>query len=160
MFKTLLRPFALAVLMMPWTPAWAAIEQEVFEVHVTIPTAEFHVLPVDPLLVQVEQRLPFNPGSSQLGSLRAPFDVKNVNGAIGARLGEEAYLSNGRDRIDLQVKFNKVALTLDSAQVVSASEAVPGQRVQLEIAAMKPVGGYLPGDYFGTVHMVFDALAP
>ncbi|WP_434574468.1 CS1 type fimbrial major subunit [Pseudomonas sp. Z3-6] len=160
MSKTLLCLLASIGLTLPWFPAWAAVERETFELYVTIPTAEFHVLPLDPELVQREQRLPFNTIKNDLMPLRATYEVKNTNGAIGARLGEEAYLSNGRERIDLRVKFNNVELSLDSSQVVSASEARPGRQVPLEIAAIKPGDAYVPGDYYGTVHMVFDALAP
>lgn len=160
MFKTLLRPLALAALTLPWTWAWGAVERETFEVYVTIPTADFHVLPLDPQLVQREQRLPFNTITGRLSPLRATYEVKNSNGAIGARLSEEAYLSNGRERIDLRVSFNNVELSLDSNQVVSAIEARPGRQVPLEIAAIKSDDEYKPGDYYGTVHMVFDATAP
>ncbi|MGK3120282.1 adhesin [Pseudomonas corrugata] len=160
MIKTRLRPLALMALLMPWTSAWGAIERETFELYVTIPTADFYVLPLDPQLVQREQRLPFSTITSDLSPLRAIYEVKNSNGSIGARLGEEAYLSNGLDRIDLRVRFNGVELTLDSAQVVSATEARPGRQVPLEIAAIKPDDDYKPGDYYGTVHMVFDATAP
>lgn len=138
----------------------AAVERETFEVFVTIPTADFYVLAVDPQWVQREQTMSFNPVSAQLAPLRAQFDVKNLGGAIGARLGEEAYLYNGTDRIDLQVTFNSVPLSLDPIEVVSTGDARPGKRVGLEIAAIKPADGYSPGYYFGTVHMVFDALAP
>jgi len=160
MIKTRLRPLALTALLMPWTTAWGAVERETFELYVTIPTADFYVLPLDPQLVQREQRLPFSTITSDLSPLRATYEVKNSNGSIGARLGEEAYLSNGRDRIDLRVRFNGVVLTLDSAQVVTAAEARPGRQVPLEIAAVKPDDDYKPGDYYGTVHMVFDATAP
>lgn len=160
MFKTLLRPFPWIALMLPWLPAWAAVERETFELHVTIPTVDFYVLPLDPQLVLREQRLPYSTITSELSPLLATYEVKNSNGGIGARLGEEAYLSNGRERIDLQVRFNNVELTLDSTQVVPANEARPGRQVRLEIAAIKPGDEYTPGDYYGTVHMVFDALAP
>ncbi|WP_053149421.1 CS1 type fimbrial major subunit [Pseudomonas sp. P97.38] len=160
MIKTRLRPLALTALVMPWSSTWGAVERETFELYVTIPTADFYVLPLDPQLVQREQRLPFSTITSDLSPLRAIYEVKNSNGSIGARLGEEAYLSNGRDRIDLRVRFNGVELTLDSALVVSATEARPGRQVPLEIAAIKPDDDYKPGDYYGTVHMVFDATAP
>ncbi|MGB3122358.1 MAG: CS1 type fimbrial major subunit [Pseudomonas sp.] len=138
----------------------AAVERETFEVSVIIPTADFYVLPVDPLLVQQEQSLAYNPVSSQLATLRAPFDVKNVAGGIGARLDQDAYLSNGADRIDLRVAFNAVELGLTQAQVVSSAEARAGTRVGLEITPIKPDDDYRPGNYYGTVHMVFDAIAP
>ncbi|TWC20393.1 MULTISPECIES: CS1 type fimbrial major subunit [unclassified Pseudomonas] len=160
MSKTLVRPFALTALTLLSAAAWGAVERETFELYVTIPTADFHVVPLDPQLVQREQRLPFSTITGELSPLRATYEVKNSNGSIGARLGQEAYLSNGRDRIDLRVRFNGVELTLDSAQVVSATEARPGRQVPLEIAAIKPDDDYKPGDYYGTVHMVFDATAP
>ena len=160
MVKTLVHTLIFNILTLLGMSAWGEVQRETFELFVTIPTANFYVLPVDPQLVQREQRLLFDTVTSQLSPLRALFEVKNINGAIGARLGEEAYLSNGRDRIDLRVKFNNVELTRDSALVVSAAEARPGQRVGLEIAAIKPPDDYLPGEYFGTVHMMFDAIAP
>ncbi|MCW1244058.1 fimbrial protein [Pseudomonas sp. SAICEU22] len=160
MYKTLIHPLVLSALLLPWPSAWGALERETFEVYVTIPTADFHVLPLDPQLVQREQRLRFSTITSDLVPLRAIYEVKNTNGAIDARLSEEAYLSNGRQRIDLRVKFNDVELTLDSTQVVSANDARPGRQVRLEIAAIKPADEYVPGDYYGTVHMVFDAVAP
>ncbi|MDQ0650499.1 CS1 type fimbrial major subunit [Pseudomonas cedrina] len=143
-----------------WPAAQAAVERETFEVSVTIPTADFYVLPVDPQLVQTEQVLVYNPVSSQLAPLRAPFEVKNVGGAIGARLDQEPYIYNGTDRVDLRVTFNQVELGLAQSQVVTSTEARPGKRVMLEIAAIKPDDDYKPGRYYGTVHMVFDAIAP
>ncbi|MBN2991058.1 adhesin [Pseudomonas cedrina subsp. fulgida] len=140
--------------------AQAAVERETFEVSVTIPTADFYVLPVDPQLVQTEQVLAYNPVSSQLAPLRAPFEVKNVGGAIGARLDQPPYLYNGTDRVDLRVTFNQVELGLAQSQVVTSADARPGKRVMLEIAAVKPSDDYKPGRYYGTVHMVFDAIAP
>ncbi|WP_268946205.1 hypothetical protein [Pseudomonas gessardii] len=41
-----------------------------------------------------------------------------------------------------------------------ADEARAGKRVLLEIAAVEPPDGYVPGDYFGSVHLIFDALLP
>lgn len=160
MFKTLTPILSIATLMPLGMAAHAALERETFEVSVTIPTADFYVLPVDPQLVQRTQILAYNTVTSQLSSLRALFDVKNVGGSIAGRLGDEAYLSNGTDRIDLRVTFNGVELTLDQSELVSIADARPGKRVNLEIAAIKPPDDYLPGQYFGTVHMLFDAVLP
>ena len=138
--------------------ALAARFVEQFEVSVTIPTATFYVLPVDPQLLEREQRLNWNPVTSTLSPLRANFDVKNINGGISARLSERAYLSNGQDEIDLNVVFNKVPLTLDSQPVVD--DARPGRRVMLEIAALQGPDGFKAGEYHGTVHMIFEAMSP
>jgi hypothetical protein len=142
--------------------AYAVMERETFEVSVSIPTAEFHVLPVDPGWMGHEQKLHWNLATDELGSLRKQFDVKNTHGAIAARLSEEPYISNGRevDNIALAVMFNRIKLTVDNAQVITASEANIGKRVELLVAAIKPDDGYKPGDYFGSVHLIFEALAP
>lgn len=142
--------------------AYAVVERETFEVSVSIPIAEFHVLPVDPGWMGHEQKLHWNLATDELGSLRKQFDVKNTNGAIAARLSEEPYISNGRevDNIALAVMFNRIKLTVDNAQVIAASEANVGKRVELLIAAVKPDDGYKAGDYYGSVHLIFEALAP
>ncbi|KGE67501.1 MULTISPECIES: CS1 type fimbrial major subunit [Pseudomonas] len=160
MYKILALVILVIVLGLSVSQLEAAVERETFEVSVTIPTADFYVLPVDPRLVQREQKLAYNPVTSQLAPLRAPFDVKNVGGAIGARLDQAAYLSNGTDHVALRVTFNEVELGLTQSEVVSTADARPGKRVGLEIAAIKPDDDYRPGNYFGTVHMVFDAIAP
>ena len=67
-------------------------------------------------------------------------------------------MSNGRDEIDLNVAFNKVALTMDSQPVVD--DARPGGRVMLEIAALEGPDGFKAGDYHGNVHMIFEAMSP
>lgn len=160
MYKLMALVLLIVLLGVSITDAEAAVERETFEVSVTIPTADFFVLPVDPQLVQREQALAYNPVSSTLATLRASFDVKNIGGAIGARLDQEAYLFNGTDRVDLRVTFNDVELSLAQSEVVSIADARPGKRVGLEIAAIKPDDDYRPGNYYGTVHMVFDAIAP
>lgn len=142
--------------------AFAVAERETFEVSVTIPTAEFYVLPVDPQWLGREQKLDWIQSSEELSRLRKSFDVKNSNGGIVARLSTEPYLSNGResDNIALDVSFNRTKLTVDNAEVVSQGDGKAGRRVWLEIAAVKPQDGFKPGEYYGSVHMIFEAIAP
>ncbi|MNO77239.1 hypothetical protein D3C76_683400 [compost metagenome] len=141
---------------------FAITERETFEVSVSIPTAEFYVLPVDHEWLGREQKLDWNPTTEELSRLRKSFDVKNSNGGIVARLSTEPYLSNDResDNIVLDVSFNRTKLTLDNAEVVSEVDGKTGRRVWLEIAAVKPQEGYKPGEYYGSVHMIFEAIAP
>ena len=160
MFKQLT---ALAVLMTPvflGEPAQAFQERHSFDVSVTIPIEEAYVLPSEPDWMAQDQLLAWDLATSRLGRLRKNFDVKNINGGVAARLGDVPYLLSGRDRIDLRVLFNRVPLTLDSTQVLSADEAGMGRRVELEIAPIEPQGGYQGGSYYGTVHLMFDFLAP
>ncbi|RMT89449.1 hypothetical protein ALP39_03430 [Pseudomonas marginalis pv. marginalis] len=142
------------------TSALAIQERHSFEVSVTIPVHEAYVLPSEPDWMGQDQLLAWNLVTSELSRLRKNFDVKNLNGGIAARLGAEPYLFNGRNRIDLQVLFNRIPLTLDAVEVVNAMEASAGRRAELDIAAIKPEDGYRGGEYYGTVHLVFDFLAP
>lgn len=160
MFKQLTRLGALAALVLVTTQARAIQERYSFDVSVTIPVHEAYVLPSEPDWMSQDQLLAWNLVTSQLSRLRKNFDVKNLNGGVAARLGAEPYLFNGRNRIDLQVLFNRVPLSLDAAQVVSAEVASVGTRAELDISAIEPEGGYRGGEYYGTVHLVFDFLAP
>lgn len=141
---------------------FAIVERETFEVSVTIPTADFYVLPVDPEWIGREQKLTWDLTAQALSSLRKQFDVKNSSGEITARLSEEPYLSNGRDvdNIALDVQFNRVKLTVHDAPVISETDGKAGKRVELVIAAVKPDDGYKSGEYYGSVHMIFEASAP
>jgi hypothetical protein len=162
MFKKWITVTSMVCLTLASVCAFAVVERETFEVSVTIPVAEFYVLPVDPGWMGVEQQLHWNLTTQELSSLRKYFDVKNANGGIVARLSAEPYISNGRDvdNIALEVMFNQIKLTVDNAEVISQLDGKTGKRVELLIAAVKPDGGYKPGDYYGSVHMIFEALAP
>ena len=54
-------------------------------------------------------------------------------------------LSNGASTIALKVIFNQQAQGLSPQRVVEEGEAKNGKRVLLEIAALKPDDGYVPG---------------
>ncbi|CRM96610.1 hypothetical protein [Pseudomonas sp. 22 E 5] len=140
--------------------AQAFQERQSFDVSVTIPIHEAYVLPSEPDWMGRDQVLAWDLVTSRLSHLRKNFDVKNLNGGVAARLGDTPYLLSGQNRIDLQVLFNRVPLTLDSTEVINADEARVGRRAELEIAAIEPQTGYKGGDYYGTVHIVFDFLAP
>ncbi|KAA0960450.1 CS1 type fimbrial major subunit [Pseudomonas sp. ANT_H12B] len=144
--------------------AFAAREEHRFEVSVDIPTLRFYVIPAETDWIHREQILPWNINTSTLGGLRKNFDVKHDTSAIEARLESEPYLSNGRDEqnIYLRVSFNGMELSHDAQprQVVSAEQAMTGGRFPLEIQPKVPAGGYKPGNYYGNVHLIFNAVAP
>lgn len=140
--------------------AFAAREEAEFYVSVTVPTSDFFVLAINPGFLEREQVMSYNPVTERLSPLREYFDVKNVLGGINARLGFEPVLSNGSDQIPLQVTFNGHRLGLIETLVVPEAEAKTGKRVPLVIAAEQPEGGYLPGQYFGSVQIIFEALRP
>lgn len=162
MFKAIITATSVAFLTLLSTCAFAIRISETFDVSVSIPSPRFYVIPTDPDWIHLEQRLPWNPVTETLSPLRKHFDVKNDTGAITARLSFEPYLSNGKDsdHIPLTVTFNQKRLTLDADEVVSELDGKAGKRVNLEIAALKPDDGFKPGDYYGSVHLVFEAIAP
>lgn len=145
--------------------AFAAREEIEFFVSVDIPTLGFYVIPSEPDWIHREQILPWNVNTSTLGGLRRNFDVRHDSSAIEARLESFPYLTNGRDsrdNINLRVSFNGKELSNHPVpqQVVTAEEAMAGSRVRLEIEPREQVGGYKPGDYYGTVNIIFNAAAP
>ena len=160
MFKQLTVWAGLVATLFIGAPVQAFQERQSFDVSVTIPIHEAYVLPSEPDWMAQDQLLAWDLATSRLGRLRKNFDVKNLNGGVAARLGDVPYLLSGNDRIDLRVLFNRVPLTLDSTQVLSADEAGMGRRVELDISAIEPQGGYQGGAYYGTVHLMFDFLAP
>ncbi|WP_445181072.1 CS1 type fimbrial major subunit [Pseudomonas sp. McL0111] len=144
--------------------AFGAREEHIFQVSVDIPTLGFYVIPAESNWIHLEQTLPWNINTSTLEGLRKNFDVKHDTSAIEARLDAEPYLSNGRDEqnIYLRVSFNGTELSHGSQprQVVSVAQATAGGRFPLQIEPKVPVGGYKPGNYYGSVQLVFNAAAP
>ena len=52
-------------------------------------------------------------------------------------------------------------LVFTPVQVVSMADAIAGKRVVLEIVPVPPADGvYKPGNYFGNVNMIFNAVMP
>lgn len=143
------------------SPAVAIREVQVFDVSVTIPTQDFFVLPVNPGFLEREQQMIWDLVPGRLRPLREHFDVKSSAGAINARLGALPQLFNGgRTYIDLSVSFNGQVLGLDDTLVVPHAEARQGKRVLLDISAVEPPDGFTPGEYYGSVELLFDAVTP
>ncbi|WP_248742648.1 MULTISPECIES: CS1 type fimbrial major subunit [unclassified Pseudomonas] len=144
---------------------FAAQEKHIFEVSVDIPVLEFYVIPSEPDWIHHQQTLPWDIATSTLGGLRKNFDVRTDSSAIEARLEGFPILSSGqdsRDDISLRVTFNGTELSHHPVpiQVVSREEAVAGKRVRLEIEPRVHPDGYTPGDYYGTVNIIFNVAAP
>jgi hypothetical protein len=146
------------------TSVFAAREAHRFEVSVTIPEPAFYVIAADPDWIHREQKLPWNLQTSTLGGLRKYFDVRNAAGAIEARLEGRPHLSNGTAAhdIDLRVLFNSTELSDGTnSEVVSLADAALGKRVLLEIVPSPPADNiYKPGNYFGSVNIIFNAVMP
>ncbi|WP_262417339.1 fimbrial protein [Pseudomonas sp. SH10-3B] len=151
----------LMVLTLLSTQALAIREEHVFDVSVTIPTHDFYVLPINPGFLEREQQMVWDLVPGRLRPVREHFDVKSSAGGINARLGALPTLFNGgRTYIDLNVTFNGQVLGLDDTLVVPQAEASQGKRVLLDISAVEPAEGFTPGEYYGSVELLFDAVRP
>ena len=130
------------------------------------PSIAFYVVPAEIGWIGVPQRMEWTPDpvlGGKLSTLRKAFDVKNSSGAIAARLTDStgAYLSDGTGMIPLEVHFNNKELNQAASQeVISATEAAAGKRVDLTIAAVETGSPIPPGEYTGIVNMTFDAVPP
>ncbi|NUU36845.1 CS1 type fimbrial major subunit [Pseudomonas sp. C2B4] len=165
MIKQAVIAVSLSVSMPMAGAAFAAQEKHNFEVSVDIPTLEFYVIPSEADWIHHQQTLPWDTHSSTLGGLRKNFDVRTDSSAIEARLESFPILSSGqdsRDDISLRITFNGTELSHQPVprQVVSREEAVAGKRVRLEIEPRAQPGGYKPGDYYGSVNIIFNVAAP
>lgn len=142
------------------TAVFGAREEVLFDVTVTIPTHEFYVVPVNPAFVENEQQMKWNMGNETLEPLRADFDLHSSSGPVRARLGYDPTLGSLHNSIALKVIFNGHVLVLGDTVVATQSEALPGLRVPLRIEAVKPDGGFKPGEYYGAVLILFDSPIP
>lgn len=124
----------------------------------TVPTSDFYVEPVDPTWIGKTQALSWNPLNETLRTWQENFDVKHVGGSIHAHLDQPAKMYAGNQTFDLDVTFNSKALTTTAAEVVTEAQAATNYRTALVIAPKKPTTGYVPGDYSGTVALIFDAV--
>lgn len=163
MIKPSLMILCAGVLTLFSAESFAAREEHRFEVSVDIPTLGFYVIPAETDWIHREQILPWNISTKSLGGMRKHFDLRHDTSAIEARLENVAFLSNGREEqnIYLRVSFADTVLTHETPrQVVSAEQARAGGRYALEIQPITPAGGYKPGNYYGIVHLIFNAAAP
>ncbi|WP_064118955.1 CS1 type fimbrial major subunit [Pseudomonas fluorescens] len=123
-----------------------------------VPTNGFYVVPVDPDLVNKDQDMSYQPSTGKMGEVNGFFDVRNNNGSVHASLESQPKLIAGNASIDLQVMLNNKELTLTPQMVVGEAESDVNFRAPLKIAAKG--SNFQPGDYTGSVAMIFDAVAP
>lgn len=167
-FMATISPLALALLATLGATQVSAADPVEIQVQLvaSVPSTAFYVVPAETGWIGVPQRMEWTPDpvlGGKLSALRKAFDVKNSSGAIAARLTDStgAYLSDGTGMIPLEVHFNNKELDRAvSQEVISATEAAAGKRVDLTIAAVETGSPIPPGEYTGIVNMTFDAVPP
>jgi hypothetical protein len=123
-----------------------------------VPTNGFYVVPTDPDLVNKDQDMSYQPTTGKMRDVNGFFDVRNNNGSVHASLESQPKLVAGNTTIDLQVLLNNKELTLTPQMVVGESESDVNYRAPLKITARG--SNFEPGDYTGSVAMIFDAVPP
>lgn len=159
MFKKLAIAAPLAALALNSSLAFAAGEaSHSINIVAHVPTNGFYVVPTDPDLINKDQDMSYNPGTGKMREVNGFFDVRNTNGSVHASLNGLPLLRSGTEQIALKVEFNGVSLNQTPQLVVGEDESDSVYRAALKIT---PIGTtFNPGDYTGTVAMVFDAVPP
>lgn len=159
MFKKLAIAAPLALLAMGSTGAFAAGEaSHSINLVAHVPTNGFYVVPTDPDLVNKDQDMSYQPTTGKMAEVNGFFDVRNNNGSVHASLESQPKLVAGNTSIDLQVMLNNKQLTLTPQMVVGEAESDVNYRAPLKITAKG--SNFQPGDYTGSVAMIFDAVPP
>ncbi|WP_197058908.1 CS1 type fimbrial major subunit [Enterobacter sp. Bisph1] len=143
------------------------IESYTIQLKASVPSDDFHVIPVDSGWINQEQDMGYDISTSKLKVFDKQFQFKNTSGGIQATLSGnlnsagKPQLSNGPDVIPLSVKFNNVALSKTAISVVSDADAKIGGRTSLIIAQDNDQPLTVNGDFTGSVGIIFEpAVAP
>ncbi|MFJ4494900.1 CS1 type fimbrial major subunit [Pseudomonas atacamensis] len=158
MFKKIAIAAPLALLALSSTAFAAGEASHSISLIAHVPTNGFYVVPTDPDLVNKDQDMSYQPTTGKMADVNGFFDVRNNNGSVHASLENLPKLVAGNTSIDLQVMLNNKELTLTPQMVVGESESDVNYRAPLKISAKG--SNFQPGDYTGSVAMIFDAVPP
>ena len=158
MFKKIAIAAPLALLAMSSTAFAAGEASHSISLIAHVPTNGFYVVPTDPDLVNKDQDMSYQPTTGKMADVNGFFDVRNNNGSVHASLESLPKLVAGNTSIDLQVMLNNKELTLTPQMIVGESESDVNYRAPLKISAKG--SNFQPGDYTGSVAMIFDAVPP
>ena len=110
------------------------------------------------------QAMAYNRDADTLAPVKGPLRIKSGIGPVTAHLSYAPTLVSGGDSIPLAVTIGGLTLPLGGAaavEIATQAQALAGIDKEFQAtAAAAPTGGYLPGNYTGRIHMVFDSVAP
>ena len=131
-----------------------------FTVSGTVPTESFSVIDPSNWMSQT-QTLPWKTIGNGFSMFQEKLLLKSTVGAITAHLLDPAQISSGDNVIKLQVAINSIPLTLSPKQVLRADLASGGLLVNFSTSVLNSTNPeYIPGDYAGTLSMMFETAAP
>lgn len=152
---------AVAALML--TPAVAMAEEFPLQVTVeaVVPTATgLQITDIGGWAGNI-QRMGWN--GTGLDSIRQQLLIKSGLGDVTAYLSSPATITSGGNALQLAVEIAGEALPVGAATapvVATDTEAAAGKSADIVIAAIKPAGAYVQGNYQGNVFMMFESVAP
>ncbi|MEO6677957.1 MAG: CS1 type fimbrial major subunit [Pseudomonas sp.] len=159
MFKKMTFAAPLAILALTSSVVFAAGEaKHTINLVAHVPTNGFYVVPVDPDLINKDQRMDFSPSTGTMDEVNGFFDMRNNNGSVHASVLTPPKLLSGANSINLKVEVNGTELTTTPQMVVGETESNVNYRAPLRISAQGTT--FAPGDYTGQVAMIFDAVPP
>jgi hypothetical protein len=150
MLKQFMTGASLAAAALSSSLAFAADDaRSSIHISANIPTQQFHVQPRNPDFGK-DETMSYNTVSGTLSSLRATYDVKNIEGGPAA-------LYNGSNSIALTTAFNGVTLTATPQEVVDDATSTPGTQADMTIVAARPLDTQ-NGLYTADMTVIFDAV--
>lgn len=141
----------------------ADLKQEyTINLQATIPSDDFHVIPVDSGWINQTQDMGYDIATKKLQTFEKQFQYKNTSGGIQASLtgnlsaSGKPQLSNGVDVIPLTVTFNNIEITETPDTVVESANANIGGRTALKISQADNQALTVNGSFTGSVSMMFE----
>lgn len=157
-FSVLALPLALALVTGVATAA-EPIEGQ-FSVSGTVPTESFSIIDPANWMGQT-QSLEWNNIGGSFRTFNQKLMIKSTVGAVTGHLLAPAEIISPDNSIAMVVEINHIKLTDTPQQIVNASMAAPGREVIFRVTARDGVNAnYLPGDYRGSVNMMFETAPP
>lgn len=135
-----------------------AVDTLDFSIEASVPTERQYVRFADSDFGTQPQTMRWDANQEQLENISTNLHALNNVGNIEAYLDSDAELNSGSDAIPLNVAIDNVTLevgAVNKKEVVTAANGGSQQTLNM-VVSPNVSGAYTPGDYTGTVTMMFD----
>lgn len=162
--KMKIRSLFAAALVLSSGAAFAATSELQVDVLATIPASDgLDIEDVGGWAV-IPQAMVYNRGADTLAPVNQPMRIKSGIGPVTAHLNHAPVLLSGGNEIPMVVAIGGLTLPLGGAaavEIATQAQALNGINKEFRAtAAAAPTGGYIPGNYTGRIHMMFESVAP
>lgn len=162
--KMKIRSLFAAALVLSSGAAFAATSELQVDVLATIPASNgLDIEDVGGWAVN-PQAMVYNRDAGTLAPVNQPLRIKSGIGPVTAHLNHAPLLLSGGDTIPMVVAIGGLTLPVGGAaavEIASEAQALAGINKEFRVtAAAAPTTGYVPGNYTGRIHMMFESVAP